>query len=68
MASGKNYSAKLEKYNGKQATKAKEGVKPFDISQALNKARKEIGYSKKPKVKGQKKKASLVSGQKNEKY
>lgn len=52
---GDNYVAKDEKYNKKMVKKTRKGMKTAGIANELKEARKEMGYSKMPKVKPQKK-------------
>jgi hypothetical protein len=55
MVSGKKYAEADEKYIKKQAKKAIKGMKTAGIATELKESKKEEGYSKKPRVKPQKK-------------
>lgn len=61
---GCDYVAADEEYDKKTAKKDMKGMKTAGIAKELKIAQKEEGYSKKPKVKPQKKMAKPVSGQK----
>ena len=61
---GADYSAADENYDRKVEKKEMKGMKTAGISNELKKAQKEEGYSKKPKVKPQKKIGKIVKGQK----
>lgn len=61
---GCDYSAADENYDRKIAKKEVKEMKTAGISNELKKAQKEEGYSKKPKVKPQKKVSKIVKGQK----
>lgn len=61
---GCNYAADDEKYEDKRKAKANATRKSVGMSSELKKAEKKEGYSKKPRVKGQKKNAKPASGQK----
>ncbi len=62
--SGANYVASDEEYDKKQVKKQGKEMKTAGIAKELKGAEKEEGYSKMPRVKGQKKNAKPVSGQK----
>lgn len=61
---GCDYVAADEKYDKKTAKKTMRGMKTAGLATELKIAQKEEGYSKKPRVKGQKKNAKPVKGQK----
>ena len=61
---GCDYVADDEEYDKKQIKKQGKEMKTAGIAKELKGAQKEEGYSKKPRVKGQKKNAKPVSGQK----
>lgn len=61
---GSKFVAADEKYDKKTAKKEKKGMTTAGIANELKIAQKEEGYSKKPRVKGQKKNAKPVKGQK----
>jgi hypothetical protein len=65
MVKGKNYVEADEKFDKKSLKKDAKGMKSAGIANKLKSAEKEEGYSKKPKVKGQKKmgKIDLKKGQ-----
>jgi hypothetical protein len=55
--SGNTFSAILEQYNRKMGNRSNHPAKaPADISQAFQRAQKQMGYSNKPRVKPSKKK------------
>ena len=57
MVSGKKYVSRVEAEDDiEQAKDNFPARKPNDISQAIKRSKKEMGYSKKPRVKPQKKK------------
>lgn len=69
MAKGKsvkgcNYAEDDEKYDKKMNKKTAKGMKSAGIASKLKESQKEEGYSKKPKVKPQKKNMKPVMGQK----
>lgn len=68
IVKGKNYVAVDEKYDKKMLKKDMKGMKTAGIAVELKEAQKEEGYSKKPRVKPQKKNAKPVSGQKKINY
>ena len=68
MVSGEKYVDAQEKYMKKQAKKNMKSMKTSGIAELLKKSEKEMGYSKKPRVKGQKKKAKVTRGQKELAY
>ena len=68
LKKGEDYVDAQEKYMKKQAKKNMKSMKTAGIAEALKKSEKEMGYSKKPRVKGQKKKAKLTKGQKDLDY
>lgn len=55
MVKGKNYVEADEEYNKKMAKKNVKGMKTAGIAKELKLSEKEEGYSKKPRVKPQKK-------------
>lgn len=61
---GCDYVAADEEYDKKMAKKEVKNMKTAGIAKELKKSQKEEGYSKKPKVKPQKKLMKPVSGQK----
>lgn len=61
---GSKYVAADEKYDKKTKKKEVKGMNTAGIATELKIAQKEQGYSKKPKVKPQKKNAKPVKGQK----
>lgn len=61
---GCNYVADDEEYDKKMVKKESKGMKTAGVAKELKLAQKEEGYSKKPRVKPQKKLAKPVSGQK----
>lgn len=58
---GGNYTEKDEKYDKKTLKKERLGMNTAGIATELKESRKETGYSKKPKVKAQKKNMKPVS-------
>lgn len=58
---GTKFAEADEKFDRKKTKKDAKSMKTAGIATALNKAEKEEGYSKKPKLKGQKKKSNLIS-------
>lgn len=64
MVKGCNYAAADEEYDKKTRKKEDRSMKTAGIEVLLKKAEKEEGYSKKPRVKPQKKTARITSGQK----
>jgi len=58
--SGDNYVEVDEKYNRKMDKKEVNSMKTAGIANELKESEKEQGYSKKPRVKGQKKNAKPV--------
>ena len=61
---GCDYVEADEKFDKKMNKKDAKGMKTAGIALKLKESEKEEGYSKKPKVKGQKKNMKPVSGQK----
>lgn len=61
---GCDYVGADEEYDKKTAKKEMKSMKTAGLAKELKMAQKEEGYSKKPKVKPQKKMAKPVSGQK----
>lgn len=61
---GCDYTAADEEYDKKQIKKQGKEMKTAGVAKELKMAQKEQGYSKKPQVKGQKKNAKPVMGQK----
>lgn len=61
---GCNYVGADEEYDKKMIKKDSKGMKTAGIAKELKLAQKEEGYSKKPRVKPQKKNAKPVMGQK----
>ncbi len=55
VVSGKNYVAADEKYDKKEIKKDGKRMKTAGLAKALKNSEKEEGYSKKPRVKPQKK-------------
>ena len=55
VVSGKKFVAADEKYDRKTAKKQMKSMKTAGVANALKKSEKEMGYSKKPRVKPQKK-------------
>lgn len=64
MVKGCHYVADDEEYDKKVKKKETKGMKTAGIAKELTMSQKEEGYSKKPRVKPQKKSAKPVSGQK----
>jgi hypothetical protein len=62
--SGNKYVGVNEKYDKKQLKKQDKDMRTAGIAVELKLSEKEQGYSKMPRVKGQKKNAKPVSGQK----
>lgn len=65
MASASNYVGDDEEYDKKQIKKQGKEMRTAGISKELKLSEKEQGYSKKPRVKPQKKNMKPVSGNKN---
>lgn len=61
---GCDYVGADEEYDKKQVKKQGKEMKTAGVAKELKLSQKEQGYSKKPQVKGQKKNAKPVSGQK----
>lgn len=61
---GCDYAAADEVYEKKQVKKQGKEMKTAGIAKELKESQKDEGYSKKPRVKGQKKNAKPVMGQK----
>lgn len=61
--SGENYAEVDEKYDKKTAKKTAKGMKTAGLALKLKESQKDQGYSKKPRVKPQKKMSKLVKGQ-----
>lgn len=61
---GCDYVAADEEYEKKQVKKQGKEMKTAGVAKELKTAQKDEGYSKKPRVKGQKKNAKPVMGQK----
>lgn len=61
---GTNYVEFDEVYDKKTAKKTARGMKTAGIAKELKESQSDQGYSKKPRVKPQKKMAKPVSGQK----
>ena len=55
VVSGKKYVAADEAYDKKTAKKEMKSMKTAGVAKALKNSQKEMGYSKKPRVKPQKK-------------
>lgn len=53
VVSGKKYVAADEKYDAKMLKKDEKSMKTVGVAKAIKKAKKEEGYSKKPRVKPQ---------------
>ena len=66
--SGEKYVDAQEKYMRKESKRAMESMKTSGIAELLKKSEKQMGYSKKPRVKAQKKKAKVTQGQKDLAY
>lgn len=64
MVSGKKYVADDEKFDKKSLMKDERNMKTAGVAKALEKSEKDMGYSKKLRVKPQKKMEKPVSGQK----
>lgn len=62
--SGCNYVSDDEEYEKKKIKKQGKEMKTAGIAKELKESEREQGYSKKPQVKGQKKNAKPVMGQK----
>ena len=62
---GSDYVATDEKYDRATTKKEQRGMKTPGIATEIKESEKEQGYSKMIRVKGQKKNAKPVSGQKN---
>lgn len=61
---GCDYVADDEEYDKKQVKKQGKEMKTAGVAKELKLSQKDQGYSKKPQVKGQKKNAKPVMGQK----
>ena len=61
---GCDYAEADEVYDKKELKKEEKNMKTAGLALNLKKSEKDEGYSKKPRVKGQKKNAKPVSGQK----
>lgn len=61
---GSNYVGSDEEYDKKQIKKQGKDMRTAGVAKELKGSQKEQGYSKKPRVKAQKKVAKPVSGQK----
>lgn len=61
---GQNYVGADEEYDKKMKKKDLKGMKTAGIAKELKGAEKEEGYSKIPRVKGQKKDQKIVAGKK----
>lgn len=61
---GQNYVGADEEYDKKMKKKDLKGMKTAGIAKELKGAEKEEGYSKMPRVKGQKKDQKIVAGKK----
>lgn len=59
LVSGKKAVAAEEKYDKKMGMKALKEMSTSGIAKALKKSEKEMGYSKKPRVKPQKKRGKI---------
>lgn len=64
VVKGSNYVGDDEEYDKKKIKKQGKEMRTAGIAKELKGAQKEEGYSKKPRVKPQKKLAKPVSGQK----
>jgi hypothetical protein len=64
VVKGCNYTAADEEYDKKTTKKEAKGMKTAGVAKELKLSQKEQGYSKKPRVKPEKKKKKPVSGQK----
>lgn len=64
VVKGCNYAEDDEKYDKKQIKKSGKAMKTAGLALELKESQREQGYSKKPRVKPQKKLAKPVSGQK----
>lgn len=64
VVKGCDYVGQDEEYDKKQAKKELKGMSTAGMAKELKLAEKEEGYSKKPRVKPQKKNAKPVMGQK----
>lgn len=64
MVKGCNYVGDDEEYDKKQIKKQGKEMRTAGVAKELKLSEKEQGYSKKPRVKPQKKMAKPVSGQK----
>lgn len=62
--SGCDYASDKEVYDRKKRKKDMEEMKTAGMARKLEKAEKDEGYSKKPRVKPAKKTAKIVSGKK----
>jgi hypothetical protein len=61
---GSNYVEADETFDKKMKEKAFRDMKTAGLAKNLQKSEKDIGYSKMPQVKGQKKTAKITHGQK----
>ena len=59
IVKGKNYPAADEEFNKKTRKKEVRGMKTAGMAEELKLSEKDMGYSKKPRVKPQKKKNKL---------
>lgn len=64
VVSGKDYVGADEEYDKKQIKKQGKEMRTAGVAKELKISEKEQGYSKKPRVKPQKKVSKLVKGQK----
>lgn len=64
MVKGCDYVAADEEYDKKMAKKEVKGMRTAGMAKELKEAQKEEGYSKKPRVKPQKKLSKPAMGQK----
>ncbi len=60
---GENYVGADEEYDKKQIKKQGKEMRTAGVAKELKGSQKEQGYSKKPRVKAQKKMSKLVGGQ-----
>lgn len=65
LMKGTKYVGEDEEYDKKQIKKQGKDMRTAGVAKELKLSEKEQGYSKKPRVKGQKKNAKIVHGQKN---
>ena len=61
---GENYVAADEEFQKKEAKKSIKKMSTAGLAKEMKESQKEQGYSKKPRVKAQKKMSKLVGGQK----